>query len=525
MEARPLDALPDLPLHTVLAHLDAASLREARAVSRGLRDAASDDALWAGALRADYGDAAAAYVLGPSFAALRCNWARHAAWSVVARRASTQTRAKLEVASTAARVNQGPVFCVASLGDGAFVAAGGGPDITIVRREASAPVDVRAAHTNATSAFSVSAAPLPNPAALAVDGEWDGHEEGMLGMSYDAGTGTLVAGSFGGRLRAWRLNYAELRRLESLPAKRLRAILAAKGVPTDDIHERSEYLERIRTYRALPLAAPVAPSFDATYAHVGSVVGVSHAGDVVVSGANDGHARVWRLSTGKCVASLGHAGAPLPPPADGGAGGGFQTAGSIDSVLYTPATGLVSRLSACAAAAGVWGVCLYPPAAGAVGHFAPHTHARAHAPPALNFLPPFQPRAFPFPYPGGRPTPATRAATCERTTWPRRSRRATGMCRSSRGCGASATRRRRKSALPPATAERKLAAPAPAWTATACCSWAAPTACCAWRTRASARLSRRCPTAAAASPPLAATPTACRSPALRWRRRLGVRRL
>lgn len=342
MEAPPLDALPDLPLHTVLAHLDAGSLREARAVSRGLRDAASDDALWAGALRHNYGDAAAAYVLGPSFSALRSNWARHAAWTVVGRRAGSQARCKLEVASTAARVNRGPVFCVASLGDGAFVTAGGGPDITIVRREPSAPVDVRAAHTNATSAFTiVASAPLPNPAALAVDGEWDGHEEGMLGMSYDPGSGTLVAGSFGGRLRAWRLNYAELRRLESLPAKRLRAILVAKGVPTDDIHERSEYLERIRTYRALPLAVPLAPSFDATHGHVSSVVGVSHSGDVVVTGANDGHARVWRLSTGKCVSSLGHTGPPLPPPAD--VAGGFQTAESVDSVLYTPATGMVSQ--------------------------------------------------------------------------------------------------------------------------------------------------------------------------------------
>ena len=282
--------------------------------SKRISEASGDEALWTNLCRSDFGDGDAAYVAGPAFKALGSSFARHSAWSAVRRRFASQSKARLEVGCASKQVVQGPVFCCNAIGNDAFLVSGGSSEINVVRRDASILLDHRVTHVEATGAFVGSGVSrhLPNHKALSVDGEWTAMDEGMLGMSYDPGTQIAVAGSFGGRLKAWKLNYHELQSLESVPAKRLKAILQAKGVPTDDIYEKAEFIQRIKTYRALPLAVPAGKPFDASYFHDGTIVSVSNRDDICVSGGNDGHARVWRISTGACLRSLGHAGAPLP---------------------------------------------------------------------------------------------------------------------------------------------------------------------------------------------------------------------
>lgn len=66
--------------------------------------------------------------------------------------------------------------------------------------------------------------------------------------------------------------------------KRLKAILADRKVPFDDLREKSEFVARIRTYNALPPARQSPGKFSG---HAASVISISHVGDIAVTGGND----------------------------------------------------------------------------------------------------------------------------------------------------------------------------------------------------------------------------------------------
>lgn len=100
--------------------------------------------------------------------------------------------------------------------------------------------------------------------------------------------------SFDGGVTLWQLNCAERDRLPTLPARRLKALLDARGVPYADLTERADFVARVRATGALPPATRLR----ALPGHTGAVPGASHSGDTLITGGNDGTARLWRLSTG-----------------------------------------------------------------------------------------------------------------------------------------------------------------------------------------------------------------------------------
>lgn len=92
----------------------------------------------------------------------------------------------------------------------------------------------------------------------------------------------------------WQLNCAERENLATLPARRLKALLDARGVSYAGLTERADFVARVRATDALPPATRIR----ALAGHAGAVPGSAHAGDVLITGGNDGTARLWRLSTG-----------------------------------------------------------------------------------------------------------------------------------------------------------------------------------------------------------------------------------
>ena len=109
--------------------------------------------------------------------------------------------------------------------------------------------------------------------------------------------------SFDGLLTLWQLNCSERERITKLPARRLKALLDARGVPYADLTERADFVRRVQSTGALPPATRL----KAMTGHAGPVPGASHSGDVLVTGGNDGTARIWSLATG--THEVVHAGA------------------------------------------------------------------------------------------------------------------------------------------------------------------------------------------------------------------------
>jgi hypothetical protein len=216
--------LPDLPLYTVLSHLDAPSLRACRAVSLRFRDLAGSERLWRELARADLSPAAAAYLDTPAFSRAPTAQARYAA--AAAARALLRGARGLpppgrRVPSAAAAVyahaasTRGPIFCVNSVrapnNAPALLAAGGEGIVSVITLERSGAARAAgatggegggeggAAADNAPEAradsFGDFLRGVLKPALAAKGGargiatrvaaEWGAHDGGMLGLSVD----------------------------------------------------------------------------------------------------------------------------------------------------------------------------------------------------------------------------------------------------------------------------------------------------------------------------------------------------
>jgi len=146
---------------------------------------------------------------------------------------------------------------------------------------------------------------LPNGCELHPVHTFDAHDGGMLGMACeDKGERSplgpmLVTCAFSGHAALWRLNSRELDRLQELPARRLKALLRARGVPIEGLFEKSDFIRLIKRFGALPVATKVA-DFEP---HGGTVVSSSffthtEAGEccgVAATSSHDGRVKIFRL--------------------------------------------------------------------------------------------------------------------------------------------------------------------------------------------------------------------------------------
>jgi hypothetical protein len=87
----------------------------------------------------------------------------------------------------------------------------------------------------------------------------------MLGMSCEdtsppygpaAARGpTLITCAFSGHSTLWRVNTREVERLHELPARRLKGLLRARGIPIEGLREKEEFVRLIARANALPVAS------------------------------------------------------------------------------------------------------------------------------------------------------------------------------------------------------------------------------------------------------------------------------
>ena len=129
--------------------------------------------------------------------------------------------------------------------------------------------------------------------------DWHAHDAGLLGLSVDEtgrdikGAGpTVITGAFSGEASLWRLNADELHRIKELPAKRLKELLTARGVPFEDLTEKEHFVSRLIATGALPVARLLA-RFDT---HRGTVVSVSHSGRIALTSSHDGTVKMYVLN-------------------------------------------------------------------------------------------------------------------------------------------------------------------------------------------------------------------------------------
>lgn len=358
--------LPDLPLFTVLSHLDAASLRTCRAVSKRFLEMSSGDRLWRNLARATLPPRESALLESPAFAQAPTALSRYTVWDCTrsalrGKRPTAPPGVRDRDAAHAprvhsARISHGPLFCAHALrgptATPSVLFAGGTGTVSVVtlgpRRAGEA--DAAAVPDDADDKYSSFVrgrlwpsmrADAPSGCVATVAYEWAAHDgEGMLGMSVDesrhavegAPGPTVITCSFSGESSLWRCNFSELGRLRSLPAKRLRALLTARGVSTEGIVEREDFVRRIVATNALP-AATLLARFSR---HGGTVVSASHEGGLAVTSSHDGTIKIYDVSDT----------IEEPKTPRSSAGGGSSSGGGAPARVATPALQPVRTITA-----------------------------------------------------------------------------------------------------------------------------------------------------------------------------------
>jgi len=225
---------------------------------------------------------------------------------------------------------------------GAWAVWAGGSYARAVREGADAARAASAREATARASFQAlrPARSAPHGAHVALAHAWDAHDGGILGMSVADGAeeelrgATAVTCAFSGEATLWRVNSRELDRLAQLPVKRLKALLAAKGLPWADLREKAEFCARIRASNALPAATRLAK----LEGHHGTAVSCSHDARLAVTSGHDGMVKIYRLdgAFAREAEREGAAAGGGDGSGAGGSGGGGGGGGSAAAMVVRP---------------------------------------------------------------------------------------------------------------------------------------------------------------------------------------------
>ena len=373
--------LPDLPLHLIFSHATAAELATLALCDRRFAELAASDVLWRKLSAATLpptvlAHASAAQPGCPSWRArhlvaqhTRAVWRGGGLRSPRAARASEAVRGPAP-ASLRVPGASGPIFCINALqrtagGPPSFLSGGADGVVRVMQVRAGQGSSggsggdaaaatfrgwylERAGPSLAASASLCAAGregeggdggAFPHGARLHEAHSFQAHDGGMLGMSLEdatpahappaaAAAPTLITCAFSGHASLWRVNHRELARLRELPARRLRGLLRARGIPTEGLNEKAEYVALIERFGALPVASRLAE----LQRHGGTVVSASHTtrgagGGVAITSSHDGDIKVYSLGE-----ALEREAARLE---GGGGGGGGAAAAAVPALTPT----------------------------------------------------------------------------------------------------------------------------------------------------------------------------------------------
>lgn len=290
-----------------------------RTVSKRLDAIPNDDGFWKRKVETTYASDAW-YVDSDAFANASSYVRRFQIWADVSRR--WRGGLKLGADSTAGAtmpavkgswapshivetLGNGEIFCVNALGNERFAIAGGGGAVNVVTLGKSDPSPTSSSRKAAASASgacrpaasacgaaSASAASTASSAAfeLVTKARFECHDRGILGMSTDIASQTIVTGAFNGEAAMWHLNLDRLASLNSLSIKKLKQTMDDRKIPYADLNEKSELVTRLT--RFMPIAERLCSM---NHDHGETVVSTSHCGDFAITGSRDGTAKVWRI--------------------------------------------------------------------------------------------------------------------------------------------------------------------------------------------------------------------------------------
>jgi hypothetical protein len=315
----PLEDAPDRVLQLALQHLSARDLVSARLVSKRMCEQATEPPLWNKVLRRDFqADAPlvttatraysaeqraqiqreAEFTRNGSGGTVFCDAAtlhsfrRYAIWHTC--NATWRGRGSQRADHIVAAIADGPVFCVNNVGNDEIACAGGDGIVRIVSlRPPAAPASAKEKEDD----------PPPRrhrPYEATVRGQFAAHPGiGMLGMSADPQSRTILTGAFSGEASFWRLIDRRPDALAKLSVKALKEQMAARRIPFEDLNEKRELAARLAAHM------PTAERLCALQHHPPGemVVSTSTWRDLCMTGSRDGTARISRVVAGSSSSS------------------------------------------------------------------------------------------------------------------------------------------------------------------------------------------------------------------------------
>lgn len=220
------------------------------------------------------------------------------------------------------RPARGPVFCTNALGHRMFAHSGEDGAIRISRWEplsfpSSSPcmVDTAAARITPHTAGVGQPAPAGSGYLRHIAAQqqrvtrsmdvgrihmldtWPAHSHGVLALSADISTQTLVSGDWHGACKVWALHRTRHCDCQAVPVHELRACCVSMGIGVRDVPSgeagRATFVYRLQEVQRLQGQGHT--QLGTLEGHTGTIVAAAHHGDLCVTCSHDGTVRVWDL--------------------------------------------------------------------------------------------------------------------------------------------------------------------------------------------------------------------------------------